>query len=236
MKFGPGRSHEKKICCCEHIAQEVNKQSTRIHLKKIIKIFFFLNGCILINTKTSALWHCTVFSNNYLTISHSFADFSALVWSFQKLQHVLPPHIHSHIPNMFMFSRSCLSSCFKVSFRQEALMKKKEMIVGLEEMSGSLLHSKLIIDTRTYIWIIKHFLFKQLHVFIGSHFHAEKHTCRYQPVHHIHSHSSTFWEKVFLDLTCVLMLLLISVHLCIGQKASFWIMDKIRIAFPWTFC
>lgn len=108
------------------------------------------------------------------------------------------------------------------------------MIVVLEEMSGSLLHSKLIIDTRTYIWIIKHFLFKQLHVFIGSHFHAEKHTCRYQPVHHIHSHSSTFWEKVFLDLTCVLMLLLISVHLCIGQKASFWIMDKIRIAFPWT--
>lgn len=95
---------------------------------------------------------------------------------------------------------------------------------------------KIDIDTRTYIWIIKHFLFKQLHVFIGSHFHAEKHTCRYQPVHHIHSHSSTFWEKVFLDLTCVLMLLLISVHLCIGQKASFWIMDKIRIAFPWTFC
>lgn len=106
----------EKNCCCEHIAQEVNKQSTRIHLKKIIKIFFFLNGCILINTKTSALWHRTVFSNNYLTISHSFADFSALVWSFQKLQHVLPPHIHSHIPNMFMFSRSCLSSCFKVSF------------------------------------------------------------------------------------------------------------------------
>lgn len=40
MKFGPGRSHEKKNCCCEHIAQEVNKQSTRIHLKKIIKVFF----------------------------------------------------------------------------------------------------------------------------------------------------------------------------------------------------
>lgn len=93
--------------------QTINQDSLK---KNHQNLFFFLNGCILINTKTSALWHRTVFSNNYLTISHSFADFSALVWSFQKLQHVLPPHIHSHIPNMFMFSRSCLSSCFKVSF------------------------------------------------------------------------------------------------------------------------